>query len=318
MSILNNAIASIQVGVEDYLSKDSKRKYSAVRNVFAGLLLLYKEKLCRLSPRDDKELLIRANIGFERNEQGQISFSKAVKKTVNVQEIKKRFKSLKIGVDWKNFDKVNFLRNEVEHYYTEKSTKNIDELVAISCLLIRNFIVEELEQDPARLLGEECWQVLLEVRTVYEQEKLECNTSLSEVDWKYSVISNSLSEMRCPSCSSGLVKANKLFDEYPNISLQCANCNSTFKYTDIMADHLNEVYFADSYIAATQGGDYPIDDCSQCWEATFIVEEGLCTNCGYSTEYLECVECGITIGLREETAQKICDRCDYARSMLED
>jgi len=318
MSILNNAIASIQVGVEDYLSEDNKRKYSSVRNVFAGLLLLYKEKLCRLSPNEDRELLIRANIGFERDEQGKVTLSKTVKKTVNVQDIKKRFKSLRIGVDWKEFEKVNYLRNEIEHYYTDKSPKIIDELVAISCLLIRNFIVEELKQEPARLLGDECWQVLLEVKTVYEQEKLACNASLSEVDWKYPIISNSLSEIRCPSCSSGLVKVNNSFDEYPSIGLQCASCNNTFRYTDIMAEHLNEIYFADSYIAATQGGDYPIDDCSQCWEATFIVEEGLCTNCGYATEYIECVECGITIGLKDETEQRICDRCDYARSMLED
>ncbi len=62
MSLLNNAIESIQVGVEDYLMGDSKRYLSAVRNICAGILLLYKEKLCRLSPPQDKEVLIKKDI----------------------------------------------------------------------------------------------------------------------------------------------------------------------------------------------------------------------------------------------------------------
>jgi hypothetical protein len=46
MSILQNAIDSIQVGVEDYNQEDERRNASAIRNIFAGILLLYKERLC--------------------------------------------------------------------------------------------------------------------------------------------------------------------------------------------------------------------------------------------------------------------------------
>ena len=62
MSILNNAVESIQVGVEDYLMDDSRRYLSAVRNICAGILLLYKEKLCRLSPSNNGEILIKKDI----------------------------------------------------------------------------------------------------------------------------------------------------------------------------------------------------------------------------------------------------------------
>lgn len=41
MSILKNAIDSIQVGVEDFQSDDDRRCVSAVRNIGAGILLLY-------------------------------------------------------------------------------------------------------------------------------------------------------------------------------------------------------------------------------------------------------------------------------------
>ena len=55
MSIIQNAIDSIQIGIEDYESADDRRSVSAVRNISAGILLLYKEKLCQLSPEDNND-----------------------------------------------------------------------------------------------------------------------------------------------------------------------------------------------------------------------------------------------------------------------
>jgi len=53
-SILKNAIISIQLGIEDFLKteKDPRRALSAMRNLYAGVLLLFKEKLARLSPKE--------------------------------------------------------------------------------------------------------------------------------------------------------------------------------------------------------------------------------------------------------------------------
>jgi hypothetical protein len=44
-TILENAVQSIQIGVEDYESDDPRRMLSAIRNVTAGILLLFKEKI---------------------------------------------------------------------------------------------------------------------------------------------------------------------------------------------------------------------------------------------------------------------------------
>jgi len=49
-TILDNAVQSIQIGIEDYRSSDPRRLLSAIRNVQAGILLLCKEQLRRLSP----------------------------------------------------------------------------------------------------------------------------------------------------------------------------------------------------------------------------------------------------------------------------
>ena len=60
MSLFENALYSIQIGVEDFGSDDNRRIVSAVRNVHAGVLLLCKEKLRRLS--SDGEVLLKQRI----------------------------------------------------------------------------------------------------------------------------------------------------------------------------------------------------------------------------------------------------------------
>ena len=149
MSIIQNAIDSIQIGIEDYESDDDRRSVSAVRNISAGVLLLYKEKLCQLSPDDSKELLIKQNIRPVQNDDGEIIFEGKGNKTVDVQSIKERFKSLKVTVDWTRFDEINKLRNDLEHYYTAMSPDAVREIVAKSFLLIRDFLSEYLGKDPS-------------------------------------------------------------------------------------------------------------------------------------------------------------------------
>ncbi len=58
-TLLNNAVISIRLGVEDFqkLKENPNRVISAVRNIYAGVLLLFKEKLYRLSPQGSNEIL---------------------------------------------------------------------------------------------------------------------------------------------------------------------------------------------------------------------------------------------------------------------
>jgi hypothetical protein len=59
--LLKNAIASIQLGVEDFKRNDDPRRLlSAIRNFYAGVLLLCKEVLRRLSPDDSNEVHVKA------------------------------------------------------------------------------------------------------------------------------------------------------------------------------------------------------------------------------------------------------------------
>ena len=50
LSLLPNAVNSIQVGIEDYLSNDRRRPVSAIRNFYAGIFLLGKRCLLNEAP----------------------------------------------------------------------------------------------------------------------------------------------------------------------------------------------------------------------------------------------------------------------------
>ena len=62
MDLLTNAVESIQVGVEDWQLGTRARLLSAVRNIDAGILLLFKEALVRASPDHSNEALIKARV----------------------------------------------------------------------------------------------------------------------------------------------------------------------------------------------------------------------------------------------------------------
>ena len=103
MSILQNAIDSIELGVEDYKINQPKRLLSAVRNFYAGILLLFKHKLASMSHNDDEALLKQRILPVEEN--GKIVWKGDGKKTVDFQQIQERFESLGIKVDWKRLEK---------------------------------------------------------------------------------------------------------------------------------------------------------------------------------------------------------------------
>jgi hypothetical protein len=112
------------------------------------------------------------------------SFQGRGRKTVDVQQIKERFKSLDIDVDWATFDKISKIRNNIEHYLVTESANAIKELVADSFLIIRDFVTKELGEQPVDLLGVATWNVLLETSAVLEKQRAECKATIEAIGWK--------------------------------------------------------------------------------------------------------------------------------------
>ncbi len=313
MSLLINAVESVQVGIEDYLMNDSKRYLSAARNICAAVLLLYKEKLCRLSPLHDKEALIKKDIRPTYDDEGNVIFIGKGKRTVDVQEIKERFSSLKIEVNWRRFDELSQLRNDIEHYYTDKSPDAVREIVAKSFILIRDFISEHLEEQPRQLLGDKCWQALLETADVYAAEEEACRKSLEQVDWKYQTLENALTKIRCLVCHSNLIKCkNGDADEYSiSVPLICISCGEEFDFGDVVEQCLSDSLAAETYTALKNGDEAPLETCPDCYRDTYMITEAHCAVCDYELEYLECYRCGNSLSLDEQCLDGLCSYCQH-------
>lgn len=322
MSILRNAVISIQLGVEDYGSDDRRRQHSAVRNIYAGLLLLYKEKLRQLSPKDNPELFLKRKIRPAFGKDGHITWKAAADQTVDAADIKERFKELKISVDWTTFDRIRKLRNDLEHYYTKESPDTIIEILAKSFQLIQMFLVQELNEEPKKLLGDTCWQSLLGIEEVYEAAKQDCMKTLYSLDWRYAVVRKSLPSLECPDCNSELIRFCGGDAAYPDIDLVCHSCACKFVYVDVISEHLDKIYFAENYLAGTQGGEYAVDECPSCGVGAYIVEDNVCVHCDFKYVYQQCSRCGCELGAvgpdaSESDGAPKCDQCDYADYLME-
>jgi DNA-directed RNA polymerase subunit M/transcription elongation factor TFIIS len=313
MSLLINAVESIQVGVEDYLMDDSRRYLSAVRNICAGILLLYKEKLRRLSPSHDEEILIKKDIKPSYDNEGNVIFISKGKKTVDVQEIRDRFSNLKVQVAWEEFDDLNKLRNDIEHYYTNKSPDAIREIVAKSFILIRDFISKHLEEEPRQLLGDKCWQALLETAEVYAAEEEICIKSLEQIDWKYQTLKDALKKIRCPACHSSLIKTDDDGEEEDNYDdstpLICSSCGEKFNFGDVVEQGLSDSLAVQTHRARKDGEEAPLDQCPGCYRNTYMLAEEHCAVCDYEQEYLECERCGTKLSLDEQWLGGYCSSC---------
>lgn len=312
MSIYQNAINSIQIGVEDYTANNPKRNISAIRNIIAGILLLYKEKLLRLSPAEHPELLIQQE--SKRISDGEtvkyVLSNQESKNTVNAKTIRKRFEDYNVYVEWQRFNTAIMLRNDIEHYYTIESQDVIKEIIASSFVLINDFVTHELEEDPRVIFGRDTWQILLDANEVFLAEKKVCLDSLAQEDWEYDMVNDNLTHIRCEECSSSLVllDENKIDDaNYPDIPLKCRQCHHEFEFSSIIEEFVAKALYYESYTAIKDGGESPTDTCISCGMETYIIEEARCINCGYEMKYTECTVCNTSLSMQDQRNKGLCN-----------
>ena len=316
MSILDNAVRSIQVGVEDYNTNTDARMLSAVRSVMAGLLLLYKEKLVRLSPDHDREALIKSKVIPTKLEDGSISIVGKSKTTVSFQQIEERFEQFSVNVDWKRLKKIRDLRNDIEHYYTKLSKDNVKEVLAGSFILIRDFLSQELSEDPLEVLGDKCWQSLLDVSEVYENERKECLSSFSKIDWTYKVLKDCTEYFRCTECHSSLLRTDNTGAYHSEILLNCASCGNTFEIESVLEGAVDDMLGIDAHIAHMDGGEPPFGMCPTCLKNTFIFYEDVCISCENELDYKECLRCGESLSVDEQDLDGFCGYCSNQKEKM--
>ena len=310
MSILKNALDSIAIGLEDFQSEDERRVISSTRNIVAGILLLFKHRLVELSPNDSDEALIKQKVLPEIDVTGAVKWIGKGEKTVDVQNIRDRFKSLNISVDWKRLEKINKYRNNIEHYYSTMNRESVQQLISDSFLIIRNFIADELKENPKSLLGEEYWNILVETNEVYAKEKSDCDSSLDKLDFYNEVILEAFKSGICSSCGSGLIEAVSVKGDAIDSNFKCRACDKEEPYENTVNDLIQDYYANDAYSSFKDGGEAPIVDCPLCFDGTYLVEAGVCTTCGDSPT-LVCTRCGGAIPDSELSDGDLCGYCDH-------
>ncbi len=312
MSILKNAIDSIAIGLEDYQSTDERRIVSSARNIFAGILLLFKHKLCELSPAGSDEVLIKQKVLPEIDATGAVRWIGKGKKTVDVQNIRDRFESLGISVDWKRLERINKYRNDIEHYYSNLNTQSVQQLISDSFLIIRDFISEHLNQDPQQLLGAEAWSVLIEVNEVYEKEKAECVEAIKSLEFFNDEIIVAFENYSCAECGSGLIMPSRKNADAIEVEYKCRSCGKSLPYEDLAKLAVKEHFSHEVYLSYSDGGELPITDCPEC-DGIYLYNEGICSSCGYTAEHV-CQRCGATIMPEELSTEPFCGYCAHMMS----
>ncbi|MFW3412007.1 hypothetical protein ACN9J3_04660 [Aliarcobacter butzleri] len=304
MSIYKNALDSILLGLDDYklaLDGDKRRYISSTRNLFAGILLLFKEKLSQLSPDGTNEILIKKKIVPVLDENSTVVFQAQGDKTVEVQDIKELFKNLKISTDWKRVEKINKYRNNIEHYYSNEDEDSIRGLLSDCFLVIRDFISKELELDPKEELGQEAWEQLIDISEVFEAEKKDCESKLDELSLN-TIIIDSIKEFHCENCLSTLIT---VIDG----DIKCKSCENEFNIDSLIESLLSNKYQY-SWYEIKNGGEPELIDCPFCFKHTYILSENKCMACEESSER-ECSRCGMTISWEEISDDNVCGYCSY-------
>ncbi|XOF34226.1 MAG: hypothetical protein ACL93V_02725 [Candidatus Electrothrix sp. YB6] len=311
-SLIRNATLSLKLGIEDYQLDNPERALSAVRNITAGVLLLFKEKLRILSPTDSDEVLLKEKIKPVIADSDTVSFKGSGKKTVNVYQIEERFNALGVSVDWTRVKKIVKLRNNIEHYYAGESDARMRELITDTLLVIRDFLTTQLDMEPAEVLDEITWDAMLAVQEVYQKELSECHAETAKIVWPKDAMQSISKCLRCATCHSELLKPQDPDEQdIDALVFKCTSCGTINPFQDIVEAGIDEYLGGHAYIAAKEGGEPPYQTCPDCGLETYLIESDFCAACLYEREYKECLRCGNGISIDEQDFNGFCSYCDY-------
>lgn len=307
VTIFDNAISSIRLALEDFSQATEARLLSTVRNLHAGILLLYKAKLSALSPPGSEDALIKKKLVPKKLASDEVVFVGVGRTTVNALEIRTRFESLGIHTDWKRFTRISDLRNEIEHYCTNAHPDTIRGLISDTFVLIRDFMINELSKEPKKELGDEAWAKLLSVSEVFERERAHCKERLDQINWESAELEGAMAEATCGGCGSGLIVP---VDSDKASGIECRSCGKIEHFESFAGRALTAYLAWANHHNLKDGGDEVLVTCPFCSEEGYLVEEECCAICGQSCEHT-CELCGCTIPVSELSDGSFCGYCQH-------
>ena len=281
--LFDNAIQSIQLGVEDYKNDDPKRAVSAARNFYAGVLLLAKEVLVRQVPKASPEDVISAKYKPEPDGKGGIIYTPESFRTIDFETINKRFKDFNLPINPSGLKHLSDIRNNLEHHFSDKPQQEVRDAIAKTFPFVSK-LFRLIGEEPLNYLGGS-WLVMLDLHVFYERELDSCRKSFDEVEWPSEFLTEV--EISCPTCKSDLVEqVDPKNKSYQSLRCRCGRCGYRIPPEEAIESALKSHFYSEIYIAMTDGGELPVEPCPKCGFETYLLTE----------EEVGCVWCGLVLG----------------------
>jgi plasmid stabilization system protein ParE len=312
-TLFDNAVQSIQLGVEDYQASDPRRALSSVRNFYAGVLLLAKEVLARQVPDVAPEDVLATRFKPVPDGRGGVQFVPAGNHTIDFSNIGPRFKDFGLRVDDAALKDLNRIRTDIEHYFTDKSRETVREAIAKAFPVVVD-LFRLAEEIPHEVLGE-AWQTMLEVRAVYVKELENCRASFGKIKWPSNVMADI--RLNCPECQSDLVAQIDVANtDHQSADAECRSCGTNIPAETALVHALQMHFELDSYMAAKDGGEEPLQTCPECGLDTYVLsaKETGCVWCELVLD--ECGRCWTTLTPSNVSFDNpaFCSYCDHLLS----
>lgn len=328
--LLENALISIRLGMEDFQRSkapaagggDAARALSAVRNLFAGVLLLFKYKIANSvdGPEAAGALIFNppevmpfpdGSGGIEWKPVGNFK-----RTTIDVGAIRKRFETFGIEVNWKTIDKLQECRNHLEHLHPANTFGEVAGFVADLFPVVRDFVEVQLEKTPADLLGV-AWPIMLEHHQFFAATSRECDAAWAEASVP-DEMDQFMASAQCGACGSALLRPHpEEIDDGETVSsgdksfrYRCVACAHEALIAPLLIKALNHAYDNDH----RDGGEPGVEACFACNRDTFVAIEGHCFWCEAELDHAKCTACG---ELLRQDDQHNGGLCGYHAHMME-
>ena len=248
--IYSNAICAIEMGLEDYQKSigDSKRLHSAVRNFYAGLMLLLKSKLASLSS-DDNNSLIKCKL-IPHLEGNIVVWEGKEDRTVDARQIEERFKSLNILIDWKIIAKLQNYRNNIEHYFDTKNVtaQTVGEYISDCFKIICDFMQTYLQKYPQQEFSYKTMEIFTSIQKTRESNIVKRDIAFDDLIWDSEEEKDLYMSFCCTECGCDILLPETKSNEKSasKIKFFCSNCHKKYSYKDIMLE--SEIQLANNLI----------------------------------------------------------------------
>lgn len=321
--LYDNAILSIKLGIEDFqLSQlpvedggNPTRALSSVRNLYAGMLLLFKYKVATsVESEEDAYKLIHNppfNILPKPDGEGGITWEPQgnfKSTTIDVFQIKERFESFSIDVDWSVVEELQSCRNHLEHLHPNNTLGEVAGFVANLFPVLSDFIINELQLAPKAIL-DSSWDIMLAHTDFYDAKLEECQSAWDEAGIPDGM-EEFLADCNCVECGSRLIKphdanleaGDTVEDNSSTFLYTCLSCGDSWSFIKVLM-----AVFERNFFYWPPDGDEPTyETCYQCGHDTFVISEQACRWCGCTLEDTECSICEEALNQDDQDNNGMC------------